>query len=87
MPKRPSVKKPPHSAPVVHQAALIPPLVSVKPRRLIIEVEHGCVEAVYASEPGLTVEILDHDAISVGNVRAEDAADMEAAKQTLHQVY
>lgn len=76
-----------HVAPVVRQAPLIPALVSVKPVRIVIEVEHGAVDAVHSSEPGVTVEILDHDAIAVGNVKAEDAAPMQAAIETMHQVY
>ncbi len=87
MPKRSSVKHAAaHAAPAIHQAPLIPPLVSVKPTRLIIEVEHGCVSAVYSSHPA-TVELLDHDAIGVGNVKAEDAADLIAAIKTMNQVY
>lgn len=87
MPKRTPVKKSPHLAPPIHQAPLIPPLVSVKTRRIVIEVEHGCVEAVYSSEPGVVIEIIDHDAIAVGNVRAEDAAEAQADIETMHQVY
>lgn len=69
------------------QAPLIPPLVPVVPVRLIIEIEHGAVSAVYSSDPNVKVEILDDDAVAVGNVRPKDAAKIKADAEAMTQVY
>ncbi len=80
----------PKRRPVVHQAPLIPPLTPVKgptTSRIIIEVEHGAVEAVYSSDPGVKIEILDRDGIAIGNIRPADSAPLETAIKDMHQVY
>ena len=35
--------------------------------RLIVEVRGGCVQAVYASDPKVTVDLLDWDAVADGD--------------------
>lgn len=72
---------------IVKPSRLIPPASVVTPSHLIIEVEHGAVSAVYSSDPHVKVDILDRDAVAVGNVKAKDLKPLEAATTSLHQVF